>query len=223
MIYKKGAHYEKHKDEIQSPNVFAKLIIQLPSYHRGGQLIVYKENDSSNRIIDSNLDKENSLSPIYFVAFRANLSYEMREIVSGYRLELVYLLSRVEKDSVPHEKQQLEVKEEPREVNDEAEKSSHNHLNAEDLMVLDEFCTNPESAFDRLRKLNDFNRVEKLLIRMRLVLTEANCLQLAKLIAHYPNERMRTYMSRIIVFDKESVGAICHLILVKLFFSYFYN
>ena len=43
ILFKKGGHFVKHRDYKKEVNMFATLIIQLPSEYTGGELIVYFE------------------------------------------------------------------------------------------------------------------------------------------------------------------------------------
>ena len=40
LIYEKGGFFKNHRDSEKENNMFATLIIQLPTFHEGGQLIV---------------------------------------------------------------------------------------------------------------------------------------------------------------------------------------
>jgi hypothetical protein len=72
--------------------MFGTLIIQLPSVHSGGELIVYENNGRSKKVIDFGQKDGKSEFSVYFAAHYADLEHEILEVKSGYRLALVYSL-----------------------------------------------------------------------------------------------------------------------------------
>jgi hypothetical protein len=47
LFYSKGGHFKKHRDTEKEKNMFATLIIQLPSVYTGGELIVHCDDDKA--------------------------------------------------------------------------------------------------------------------------------------------------------------------------------
>ena len=92
MVYEKGGHFLKHRDTEKEKNMFGTLIIQPPSTHTGGELVVYENDDRSNRVIDFGQKKGKSESSVHFAAHYADLEHELLQVKSGYRLVLVYSL-----------------------------------------------------------------------------------------------------------------------------------
>ena len=72
--------------------MFGTLIIQLPSIHKGGELVVYDSSKKNKRIIDFGGKSDKSRYSVHFAAHYADLEHELLEIKSGYRLALVYSL-----------------------------------------------------------------------------------------------------------------------------------
>lgn len=82
----------KHRDTEKEKNMFGTLIIQPPSKHTGGELVVYENNDRSKKVIDFGLASGKMATSMHFAAHYADLEHELREVKSGYRLAMVYSL-----------------------------------------------------------------------------------------------------------------------------------
>ncbi|MFN0203750.1 MAG: 2OG-Fe(II) oxygenase [Bacteroidia bacterium] len=88
LIYEKGSFFTWHKDSEKEKNMFATLSITLPSEHTGGELAVRFKGEE--RVIDSaELTKEGDFA---YAAFYADCDHEVRPLLSGYRICLVYNL-----------------------------------------------------------------------------------------------------------------------------------
>lgn len=97
LIYKEGDFFDKHRDTEKVDNMFATLVVVLPSEHEGGELIVqhgghHEQFDFSN----------NSRYHIQYAAFYADCQHEVKPVTKGYRCCLVYNLSLID-----HKKQPL--------------------------------------------------------------------------------------------------------------------
>ncbi len=88
LIYKKGDFFVSHKDSEKEPGMFGTLLIGLPAKHTGGELAV--RFDGQEEIIDFS-DPANQYQ-IPFAAFYADCEHEIRPVLSGYRVCLVYNL-----------------------------------------------------------------------------------------------------------------------------------
>jgi hypothetical protein len=94
-VFKEGSKSRKHKYSCEKD---ATLLVQLPSYFNGGELVVYNEknkpqsNEPENIITFGQSDNK-AASSIQYLAYKNELEYEMMEITSGYRIFLVYSLS----------------------------------------------------------------------------------------------------------------------------------
>ena len=91
LVFKPGGHFKKHKDTEKEKNMFGTLIIQLPSDHEGGELVIYNK-DSTKSIHDFGNKTCKSPYSVHFAAHFADFEHEILKIKSGYRLTLVYSL-----------------------------------------------------------------------------------------------------------------------------------
>ena len=85
MITKNFYNYPSLADK----KLFAKLIIQLPSIYTGGELSVY-EGRGTKSGFNLGLKSARAAYSIHYAAFYSDLEWEMSEILSGFRLVLVY-------------------------------------------------------------------------------------------------------------------------------------
>ena len=91
-INKTGGHFVKHRDSEKDKSIFGTLIIQPPSSHTGGELVVYEANGKSKKVIDFGQKEKKSKFSVQFAAHNADLQHELLEVKSGYRVALVYSL-----------------------------------------------------------------------------------------------------------------------------------
>lgn len=104
LIYEEGSFFTAHRDTEKIPNMFATLVINLPSEHEGGELIVSHGGQSQHY---SFADKD-SFQPS-FVAFYADCYHEVKPITSGYRICLIYNLAIAERKKQPLLSQQSKI------------------------------------------------------------------------------------------------------------------
>jgi hypothetical protein len=71
--------------------MFGTLIIQLPSNHKGGELVIYN-NDSTTSIHDFGVKSGKAQYSINYAAHYADVEHEILEVKSGYRIALIYSL-----------------------------------------------------------------------------------------------------------------------------------
>ena len=90
LIYEKGGHFLKHRDTEKENGMFATLVLQLPSIHEGGELVVY--NGDERKVYDFGQSTGNAPYLIHYAADYADLEHELLEVKSGYRTALVYSL-----------------------------------------------------------------------------------------------------------------------------------
>ena len=88
----------KHRDTEKEKNMFATLIIQLPSIYTGGEVVVYHD-DKCKKKYDLGQKSGKSERATYYAAHFADLNHEVLEVRSGFRLVLVYSLCWSEADS----------------------------------------------------------------------------------------------------------------------------
>ncbi len=96
LLYGKGCFFLPHRDTEKMDNMFATLVISLPSPHEGGELIVSHAGESFSYSFAGN-DK---FSPEYAV-FYADCFHEVKPVLSGYRLCLVYNLAIAGRSTQP--------------------------------------------------------------------------------------------------------------------------
>jgi hypothetical protein len=89
VLHKKGNDLLKYC-EVSEKNLFARLLIQLPSVFKGGELKVYN-NETLTRF-DFGQSNNKCACSIHFAAFYADLEYEFLEVTNGYQLILAYSL-----------------------------------------------------------------------------------------------------------------------------------
>jgi len=87
LVYDAGGFFLNHRDTEKTPGMFATLVIVLSSVHRGGELVVRH----LGREVEFDLRPEDP-SEIGFAAFYADCVHEVRPVMSGHRLVLVYNL-----------------------------------------------------------------------------------------------------------------------------------
>ena len=95
LVYQSGGHFVRNRCKRASPNVFARMVIQLPSIHTGGELVVYEMNSKANKVANLGQSAREQAYSMYFAAHCIDSQFELREVVTGYRVELVYSLSCV--------------------------------------------------------------------------------------------------------------------------------
>jgi predicted 2-oxoglutarate/Fe(II)-dependent dioxygenase YbiX len=104
LIYEKGGFFAAHRDTEKTPNMFGTLVVNLPSEHEGGELIVSHGGQSyTYSFADSD-----GFHPA-LVAFYADCYHEVKPVTSGYRINLIYNLSIVDRTKKPVLSQQAQV------------------------------------------------------------------------------------------------------------------
>ncbi|MCP5099641.1 MAG: 2OG-Fe(II) oxygenase, partial [Chloroflexi bacterium] len=104
LIYEKGGFFAAHRDTEKIPNMFATLVINLPSEHEGGELIV--SHGGQNHTY-SFADSDGFHPP--FAAFYADCYHEVKPVTSGYRINLIYNLSIANREKKPLLSEQSKV------------------------------------------------------------------------------------------------------------------
>ena len=87
LVYDSGGFFLPHRDTEKSDGMFGTLIVVLPSAHRGGELVI--RHAGQNVKVDMS---GGEVSEISFAAFYADCEHEVRPILAGYRVCLVYNL-----------------------------------------------------------------------------------------------------------------------------------
>ncbi|CAL4068991.1 unnamed protein product, partial [Meganyctiphanes norvegica] len=87
VYYEKGGHFVAHRNTEKAPGMFATLVIQLPAGHEGGELIV--RHNEETKVFDFEYESRNNF---YFTAFFADCEHELKKIIGGHQLVLIYNL-----------------------------------------------------------------------------------------------------------------------------------
>ncbi|CAL4077784.1 unnamed protein product [Meganyctiphanes norvegica] len=87
VYYEIGGHFVAHRDTEKVPGMFATLVIQLPSGHEGGALVVTHKGETI--VFDF---EKGSRDKFFFTAFFADCKHELRKVTAGHRLVLIYNL-----------------------------------------------------------------------------------------------------------------------------------
>ena len=96
LVYEAGSFFASHRDTEKIPNMFATFVVNLPSAHAGGELIIRHAGQSQTySFADSNLYEPS------FAAFYADCRHEVKPITAGYRLCLVYNLAIANRKKQP--------------------------------------------------------------------------------------------------------------------------
>lgn len=87
LIYDQGGFFKAHRDTEKVEGMFGTLVVVLPSFHRGGELVV---RHAGREVV---LDLSNSeVSELKFAAFYADCEHEVRPVTEGNRVCLIYNL-----------------------------------------------------------------------------------------------------------------------------------
>lgn len=87
IIYEPGQFFKPHQDSEKCDDMVATLVVLLPSYYRGGTLIVDHQGDKKR--FTSRSTPEDKLT---FIAFYADCHHEVTPVTDGYRVALTYNL-----------------------------------------------------------------------------------------------------------------------------------
>jgi predicted 2-oxoglutarate/Fe(II)-dependent dioxygenase YbiX len=104
LIYEAGSFFAAHRDTEKIPNMFATMVVNLPSEHQGGELIISHAGQSKRYSF-----AESSLFAARFVAFYADCYHEVKPVTAGYRLSLIYNLAITNRAQQPDLAEQLGV------------------------------------------------------------------------------------------------------------------
>ena len=97
LIYEKGGHFKPHRDTQKENGMFATMIIQLPSQFEGGKLTI--RHAGKEKVV--NFDGEESIFCCKYAALYCDCEHEVSEVISGYRIALVYSLCWSETSNLP--------------------------------------------------------------------------------------------------------------------------
>lgn len=89
LLYGEGGFFREHRDTEKAGGMFGTLVVMLPSAYDGGELVVRH----GGREVTLDLRAQDPAEAC-FAAFYADCRHEVKPLVSGYRLTLVYNLLR---------------------------------------------------------------------------------------------------------------------------------
>lgn len=89
LVYAAGDFFVEHRDTEKAPGMFATLVVALPSPHEGGALVIRHEGREAR--VDLSGD---DLGVARWAAFYADCSHALEPVREGYRVALVYNLTR---------------------------------------------------------------------------------------------------------------------------------
>ena len=97
LVYEPGSFFSGHRDTEKVKNMFATLVVCLPSRHEGGTLLV--EHDGGTKKID--FDGKEGAFLTQYAAFYADCRHEVLPVTAGYRVCLVYNLCTASRKPEP--------------------------------------------------------------------------------------------------------------------------
>lgn len=96
LLYEEGCFFARHRDNERLDNMFATLVLELPSEYQGGELSVWSPltpNEKSTFTFNggngSKRRTRSSRPGLHFAAFYADCHHEVSKITSGHRVALV--------------------------------------------------------------------------------------------------------------------------------------
>ncbi|KAL2650323.1 hypothetical protein R1flu_018451 [Riccia fluitans] len=88
LLYEPGGHFAKHRDTEKHHRMFATLVVQLPSIHKGGELSVFKQDVES--VYDFGQRTGQASHACHCAVHYADAEHAVKPIFEGYRLVLIY-------------------------------------------------------------------------------------------------------------------------------------
>ncbi|MDE0005360.1 MAG: 2OG-Fe(II) oxygenase, partial [Rhodospirillaceae bacterium] len=91
LLYEQGGHFAPHRDSEKADGMVATLVISLPAWGKGGELVVRHRDHET--WIDMRTEDP---SEVTYAAFYADCEHEVRPVTEGHRLSLVFNLVRTD-------------------------------------------------------------------------------------------------------------------------------
>ncbi|MGS2764034.1 2OG-Fe(II) oxygenase [Sinomicrobium sp. M5D2P9] len=154
LIYEEGDFFLPHKDSEKEKGMFGSLVVGLPSRYTGGELVIRFE---GNEVI-ADFANTNPGYALNYAAFYADCDHEVKPLISGYRVCLVYNLVQ----------QKTGKKIEPQSLQSHANRLAglfveNNMLHNPYIILLGHQYT-PKNFSEDALKLNDRAKTEALLL-----------------------------------------------------------
>ncbi|RLN11172.1 hypothetical protein BBJ28_00025720 [Nothophytophthora sp. Chile5] len=92
VVYEAGSRLDKQQDTDENDHVMAKLVVQLPSMHAGGDLVVYEGTSGKEFRYDFGKKDGTAAFAPHCAVYVADAQYAVEEVMSGYCLMAVYSL-----------------------------------------------------------------------------------------------------------------------------------
>lgn len=89
LVYEPGGFFLPHRDSEKMDGMIATLVVTLPGRHAGGELIV--RHDGKAAVLDTY--RASYGSAISYTAFYADCEHEVKPLLKGHRVSLVYNLT----------------------------------------------------------------------------------------------------------------------------------
>lgn len=87
LVYRRGGFFAEHRDTEKAPGMVATLSLSMPARGAGGELVV--RHREKEKVFDLNAGEPSELS---YAAFYADCPHEVRPLVEGHRVTLVFNL-----------------------------------------------------------------------------------------------------------------------------------
>jgi hypothetical protein len=147
LMYEQGSFFIAHRDTEKVDDMFATLVVVLPSEHEGGELILRHDGE----VQTIGFGGENSRYQIQYAAFYADCEHEIKPVISGYRCCLIYNLALAGSKQQPSApKNSGHVEEVRRILNEWFEHNERNKL----AVLLAHHYSQAGLAFDGLKNLD---------------------------------------------------------------------
>jgi hypothetical protein len=91
LVYGECGHFVKHQDTEKEDGMVATMVLQLPSVHQGGELVVYRGGEVKYRHDFGKKEGTAAYLPHYAVHY-ADAEHALETVTKGYRLVLIYSL-----------------------------------------------------------------------------------------------------------------------------------
>ncbi|KAJ3354962.1 hypothetical protein GGF32_002289 [Allomyces javanicus] len=107
LLYGPDGHFLKHRDTEEHDRMFATVVVQLPSVHEGGELVVYQDPTKPSSSVTSAMIHDfgralgTNATATHYAVHYADAEHELRPVTKGYRIALVYSLCWPSEQPVP--------------------------------------------------------------------------------------------------------------------------